>query len=331
MGSANHVLALVKSHVDGDDKQFLSVAMQVAAHEARQGHGNVALQLRRLIDQARDRSSLPVPSQTAAVTFQPAQPKGDLATLLSVSYPRQRLKDLILPGGTAQRLERIVHEQAQQERLLSHGLSPRRKVLLIGPPGSGKTLTAHALAGELGLPLMTLLFEGIITKFMGETAAKLRLVFEAMETSPGVYFFDEFDAIGTKRAAGNDVGEIRRVLNSFLQLLEQDNSRSLIIAATNHPELLDAALFRRFDDVIEYELPTDETTERLLRVRLANFTPSRFQWKKVVQAAEGLSQAEVTRAADEAAKKAILDNRQKITLEDLAVAFEERRAVRRRI
>lgn len=329
MGSANQVLALVKSHVDGDDKQFLSVAMQVAAQEARLGHGNVALQLRRLIDQARDRSSQPPPSQTAAVTFQPAQPKGDLATLLSVSYPRQKLRDLVLPSETSARLERIVHEQAQQEKLLSHGLTPRRKILLVGPPGSGKTMTAHALAGELQLPLMTLLFEGIITKFMGETAAKLRLVFEAMTTSPGVYFFDEFDAIGTKRDAGNDVGEIRRVLNSFLQLLERDSSRSLIIAATNHPELLDTALFRRFDDVLEYSLPTDETVERLLRSRLATFAPRRFAWKKVVGAAEGLSHAEVTRATEEAAKKAILEDRSEVTINDLLSAFAERRSVRR--
>lgn len=329
MGTAKQVIALVKSHVDRNDKQFLSVAMQIAAHEARQGHGNVALQLRKLIDQARVHADLPPAAQPTHVAFQPAQPQGDLATLLAVSYPRQHLKDVVLPKTMEERLHRIVHEQAQQEKLLAHGLSPRRKILLIGPPGSGKTLTAHALAGELKMPLMTLLFEGLITKFMGETAAKLRLVFEAMATTQGVYFFDEFDAIGTKRGAGNDVGEIRRVLNSFLQLLEQDKSRSLIIAATNHPELLDAALFRRFDDVLEYDLPTLATIDRLLRSRLTRFTSSRFPWSKVVKMAEGLSHAEITRAADEAAKRAILCDRRNIHATDLCDAFKERRAVRR--
>ena len=124
-------------------------------------------------------------------------------------------------------------------------------------------MTASALAGELHLPLLTILLEGVITKFMGETAAKLRVVFEAMGTTPGVYFFDEFDAIGVKRTAINDVGEIRRVLNSFLQFLEKDDSRSLIIAATNHPDLLDRALFAI--DVTEYSLPDESVALRLLK------------------------------------------------------------------
>ena len=116
-------------------------------------------------------------------------------------------------------------------------------------------MSASALAGELHLPLFTIVLDGLITKFMGETAAKLRLIFEAISQTRGVYLFDEFDALGSERASGNDVGEIRRVLNSFLQFLEQDQSDSLIVAATNHPKLLDRALFRRFDDVIEFALP----------------------------------------------------------------------------
>src|SRR5208337_5606310 len=130
-----------------------------------------------------------------------------------------------------------------------------------------KTMSASALAGEFGLPLFEIRLEGLITKFMGETAAKLRLVFDAIAETRGVYFFDEFDAIGAKRTERNDVGEIRRVLNSFLQFLEQDESDSLIIAATNHPELLDPALHRRFDDVIEYALPDPDVARRILKNR----------------------------------------------------------------
>ncbi|GAA5437715.1 AAA family ATPase [Deinococcus aquaticus] len=328
MSTANHVLALVKSHISGDDDAFLSVVLQVAAREARSGHSNVAIELRKLIDQARARDGLPKPETPLPIAFQPTPPKGDLATLLSVSHPRQRLKDLVVEESADRRLARIVHEYAQQDQLRSHGLSPRRKILMIGPPGSGKTMTAHALAGELSLPLMTILLEGIITKFMGETASKLRTVFEAMASMRGVYFFDEFDAIGARRSSGNDVGEIRRVLNSFLQFLEKDESTSLIMAATNHPELLDPALFRRFDDVIEYGLPDAKVAERILKVRLARFAPGRFSWTSAVEAADGLSHAEITRAADEAAKSAVLSSRMKISTKDLLEAIEERKLAR---
>jgi len=123
--------------------------------------------------------------------------------------------------------------------------------------------------GELKLPLFTIRLDAVIIKFMGETAAKLRFIFDAMSQTRGVYFFDEFDAIGARRAAANDVGEIRRVLNSFLQFLDQDGSRSLVFAATNHAELLDPALCRRFDDVIEYALPDSEIALGILQDRLA--------------------------------------------------------------
>jgi len=145
------------------------------------------------------------------------------------------------------RIKRVLLEQTQRDKIRHHGFAPMRKLLLIGPPGTGKTMTAAVLAGETALPLLTIQLDALITKYMGETAAKLRMVFDAIEQTRGVYLFDEFDALGGRRAERNDVGEIRRVLNSFLQFLERDESDSLVIAATNHPELLDRALFRRFD------------------------------------------------------------------------------------
>ena len=320
MTASKHLIALLRSHIDGDNEQFLSVAMQVSAHEARQGHGNLARQLRELVDEARTRkatrSSRPVPL---------AQPKGDLAALISASYSNTRLSSMVLPFALEQRLKRIVTEQRQHHRLLLHGLRPRRKILLIGPPGSGKTMTASALAGELTLPLFTVVFESLITRFMGETAAKLRLVFDAMAETRGVYFFDEFDAIGARRAERNDVGEIRQVLNSFLQFLENADTDSLIIAATNHPELLDRALFRRFDDVLHYELPDKTVAEGILKARLAVFDTKGMRWKDVVEATAGISQAEIARTADEAAKRAILDSRSVVTCDDILAAIAERK------
>ena len=254
-----------------------------------------------------------------------ARPRGDLAALLSVSYPETRLGDMVLTEEIWLRLERILREQRGRQKLQAHGLQPRRKILLVGPPGSGKTMTASALAGELHLPLYTLLLHGLITKFMGETAAKLRLVFDALAEQRGVYLFDEFDAIGGQRSTGNDVGEIRRVLNSFLQFLEQDESQSLIIAATNHPEALDGALFRRFDDVIEYTVPPRDLIHRMLQNKLATFEVTDLDWNAVANAAEGLSYADVAHAGEAAAKEAVLRDTLRIETSALTGALQDRR------
>ena len=326
MSTSRHMIALLKSHLEGDDQEFLSVAMQAAAHEARRGHGAIAQQLRDLIDEAKRRS--------AAVQNRPGQlvvlePRGELANVLSVQTPSIRLADMALPDVLAERLQRVLLEQRQQQRLREHGLQPRRKLLFIGPPGSGKTMTASALSGELHTPLFTIMLEGLITKFMGETAAKLRLVFEAIRQTRGVYLFDEFDALGAHRNQSNDVGEIRRVLNSFLQLLEKDTSDSLIVAATNHPEMLDRALFRRFDDVIEYHLPDAPLAEEILRRKLALFETGDLDWPRLVGETEGLSHAELARASEEASKDAVLAGSTRITSEALSSALRERKAASR--
>jgi SpoVK/Ycf46/Vps4 family AAA+-type ATPase len=319
MATADQIKALIKSHLQSDDDRFFAVAMQVAAHAARQGHGRVADEIRALVDQAKkdkQRAARPVPIAT---------PRGELAALLSVSYPNTRLADMVIPEEVRARFDRILREQRGRQKLLSHGLQPRRKLLLVGPPGSGKTMTANALAGELRVPLYTLLFHGLITKFMGETAAKLRMVFDALAENRGIYLFDEFDAIGGRRSMGNDVGEIRRVLNSFLQFLEQDTSSSLIIAATNHPEALDHALFRRFDDVIEFDVPPEELVQCVLQNKLAAFEIDGIDWSQSVRAASGLSYADITRACEAAAKDTVLNDSLEISTDELVGALAERR------
>ena len=324
MTTARHIVALLQSHIAGEDDRFLSVATQLAAHEARQGHGKLAQELRDLIDAARAKGA--TVSRRGAGPVPIAQPKGELTSVLSARYSDLRLVDMVLAPQLEQRLRRVLVEQRQQERLRAHGLVPRRKLLLIGPPGSGKTMTAAALAGELKLPLFTVLYDGMIGKLMGETATRLRLVFDAIAVQRGVYFFDEFDAIGAQRAGPNDVGEIRRVLSSFLQFLENDDGPSLILAATNHPELLDKALFRRFDDVITYGLPAPEITRGILEAHLATFSLAGVAWPEVLNVASGLSQAEVARSADDAAKMAVLAESGAIDTPALLSALAERRA-----
>lgn len=325
MATADQVKALIRSHAEGDDTRFYAIAMQVAAQAARSGHSKFAQELRELVDQIKARSKA-VEAVRGPKPVPLAQPRGELAGLLTVGYPKTRLADMALTDPLRARLDRVLVEQRQRARIREHGFAPMRKLLLVGPAGTGKTMTAAALAGELGLPLFSIQLDGLITKYMGETAAKLRLVFDAIQSTRGVYLFDEFDALGGERGTKNDVGEIRRVLNSFLQFLEQDESDSLVLGATNHAQLLDRALFRRFDAVVEYTLPSADIAIRVMKARLGLLDTSAIDWVHAAKGAEGLSHAEIAHACDQAAKNAILDHSTAVRDSDLALALAERRS-----
>lgn len=320
MATSEQVKALLKSYSDGNGEHFASVALQIAADAARSGKGHLAQQLRDLVDDIKRKQAKGKVGGAVPI----ARPTGEMASLLSASFPQTHLAEMVLNPRTASSLMRVIHEYRSQAKLREHGYSARRKLLLVGPPGCGKTMTASALAGELKLPLFSVQLHGLITKFMGETAAKLRMIFDAMMEQRGVYFFDEFDAIGADRGAKNDVGEIRRILNSFLQFLEQEDSDSIIIAATNYEAMLDDALFRRFDDVVRYDRPNSEQTQNLIRNRMSSFLGSRLAWKKIAEASMGLSHAEISRACDDAAKNCILSERDKVTTSMLITSFHER-------
>lgn len=320
VATADQIKALVESHSEGDDERFYAVALQMAAKEARAGHSTFAHDLKQLVDEAK--GSRPAGATVLSV----ATPRGELSSLLTASYPDVRLADMALPSELRSLLKRVVNEQTNRDRLYARGFTPLRRLLLLGPPGTGKTMTASALAGELSMPLFAVRLDGLINKFMGETASKLRLIFDAMAQTTGVYLFDEVDALAGARDTGNDVGEIRRVLNSFLQFIEQDESESVLIATSNLPDLLDRALYRRFDTTVRYPLPTTTIANKVIRTRLASMDLTGVNWRKMGQATKGLSHAEVTAAAEFAAKDAILAGASALDTKSLVASLEARRS-----
>jgi SpoVK/Ycf46/Vps4 family AAA+-type ATPase len=254
MAAAEQIKSLIKSFSEGDNSRFYATAMQIAASEARKGHQDIAEELKKLIQDSK--KSKINEGTLKRLPINAAQK--ELNDLLEFSRPDDKLKDMVLSIKLKKTIQRILDEQRQIEKLRQHNLFPRKKILLTGPPGCGKTMTARVISNELSIPLFVIRLDGLISRYMGESIAKLRLVFDTMKEFRAVYLFDEFDSIGTTRSQGNEIGEIKRVLNSFLLQIEKDDSNSLIIAATNMPENLDDALFRRFDDIINYPLPSEE-------------------------------------------------------------------------
>lgn len=315
MATADQIKSLIRSYSEEDRERFYSIALQMAAHEAKQGHATLAHEIRELVDNHRKRAN----KGLKVVPF-PQELKG----LVVSETPDIPFKSLVAPQATLDRFHRVIKEFYQRGKLQQHGLSNRRRILLAGPPGTGKTMSARVLAHELKLPLYTVQVDRLVTKFMGETSAKLRQIFDIMAQKQGVYFFDEFDAIGGDRSMDNDVGEMRRVLNALLQFIEQDQSDSIIVAATNNPKLLDQALFRRFDDVLYYSLPDEGERKHLIELVLGTFLASRFAWKKVLSSSDGLSQAEIGSACRDAIKETILHDRTKVNATELIDTLNQR-------
>jgi SpoVK/Ycf46/Vps4 family AAA+-type ATPase len=324
MSNTKQILAMIRSRAKGDDEQLYSIALQVAAAEARKGHRTTAEEIRAAVDEARDKTS---GGASVAISF--AKPRGDLQGLLELRRPSFALSDVVLSTKVRSQIDGLVREQMKRDWLREHKKYPRKRALCVGPPGSGKTMTAEALAHTLKIPLFVIRLDALITRFMGETAAKLRLVFDEVNKRRGVYLFDEFDAVGSRRDATNDVAEMRRVLNSFLQFMEETNSTdSLVIAATNYPELLDRALLRRFDTVLEFVPPTKDQVKQLIKSNLRPIKHPRIAWSKIADCASGLSQSEIVAAAEDAVKTAILDQRDSLGTQHILDTLLERHAMK---
>ena len=259
------------------------------------------------------------------------EPADGLADLVATEYPKIRLSDVTLAPATRARLERVLQEQRQRDLLASHGFAPLRRLLLTGPAGTGKSMTASALAAELSLPLVTIRIDALISKYTGETTPKIRVIFDARARPRAVYlfddFFDEFGVVGAWQMASSDTLAARRILTMFLSFLDDTQPESLIIAVTDHRSLLDDALLRRFDAVIPYALPDSPQALDLLRHRLAAMNTSTVSWNEIAEHVKGLSHAGLVRAAESAAKRAILSESDSLSTAALITALGEHRRI----
>lgn len=297
MATADQILSLIRNHVNNDDTQFRKVALQISAVEARNGHAIIARTIQELLRQ----------KNTSSRTVRLVSKNKEVDDLLLQLETYDDIKSLILSNSVEEKLDRIIKEYLKKETLRKYGLVNRRKLLLYGASGTGKTMTASVLAKEFNLPFFVVRTEKVVTKFMGETGQKLGRIFDFIDEVPAVYLFDEFDAIGSQRGMDNEVGEQRRILNTFLQLLERDDSDSFIIAATNNIESIDKAMFRRFDDVIEYNLPDREQRLALLHEYL--YTAKDLDFASAEPLFEGMSHAEIKMLCSDIFKESLLNDK----------------------
>jgi SpoVK/Ycf46/Vps4 family AAA+-type ATPase len=309
------ILKLLESHAAGDDASFRKAALQIAAAESAAGHVRVADDIRAIIARMP-----PTGARKSGPIVDIAAPRGELADILEGGHRDERLRDIILRGEIRELLLRVIAENRSRARLERYGVAPRRRLLFHGPPGCGKTLAAAVLAGEMGLPLMTVRFDALFSRFLGATAVQLRAIFAEMPRRPGVYLFDEFDSVAKARGDLQDVGEMNRVVTAFLQLVDADVSGSILVAATNHVELLDRAVFRRFDLIVPLEKPTREQLEELLRRRLGGFGLGDDEAGRIATRGEGWSFADMARACDDALRTMALDDRSQISERDVLLA-----------
>lgn len=253
-------------------------------------------------------------------------PKSKRTNSQLVSYiPREQLKHhMILPNEVEERLLSIEQEYVARERLKKYNLVPKQKILLYGPPGCGKTLSAERIAWNLGLPLLKVRFDTLLSSYFGESASNLRMVFDYCKNEPVVLLLDECDFIAKSRTTTQDVGEVPRIVNMLLTLLDEYDAPGLVLATTNLKVSLDEALFRRFDDVIEMPIPGKEERIRLLEMTLSAIPVSpEVDMKKIADQLDGYSAANIVLIAQRAAKISILSGNKKVCNEHFRKSLEE--------
>ncbi|MGA7793404.1 MAG: ATP-binding protein [Candidatus Acidiferrales bacterium] len=312
---------LFLSHKRGAEDEFRAAALEIISEEQGKKNRQLARDLMRIMDNTtnlnavmsfRDGNGLP-------------KDKEKQALLVEVESPDVTFDDIILREQTKAALDRIVSEYRHIEVLRTHGLSPKKKLLFVGPPGCGKTLCAKIISRELGLPLLYTRFDAIVSSYLGETASNLRKVFDYAASGRWLLFFDEFDAIGKRRDDENEHGELKRVVNSFLQLLDGFHAPSLVVAATNHEELLDPALWRRFDEIVSFPRPSIQEIARLISMKIRNFPSTELDVKILANSMHGMSHADVERVCFDAIKTCVIENKDKLDASTVELAVEQQR------
>lgn len=319
MATSKQMLGLLQSHVEGDDERFFTIAGQMADGAEHRGHTRLAEQLRDWVDVGRK------PNTSGRQLSAIARPLGDLSSIIEKSQPTDRIVDLVLADTIIAELNLLITEYRNRAPLEEKGLRPHQRILLTGPPGTGKTMSASALAGTLRWPLYSVHLHGLISRFMGDAAGKLKAIFDAIRNQRGVYLFDEIGALAVARASGTGGREASLLLNSFLQFLDKTVSPSIVVATTNRPEILDPAVLHRFDLVLAYEPPDAEAIRTAMARQLLLFEADDVEWSSVLYEAKGLSTCDVILAAEDAARRAALSSTTNISTASLVEAISRRK------
>lgn len=293
--------------MSNDRRQFEIVVNDIIKNEEEKNHSKLAKDLRSIMENYNSNS---VMNFEPAYQFFERMPKDtDRQTfLMDIKYSKNILDDVILSKENLEIINDIVDDYYKCSKLKAYNLKPKSKLLFCGPPGCGKTLTAKALAGELQLPLLYTRLDAIISSYLGDTASNLRRVFEYINQGRWVVFFDEFDAIGKSREDSNEHGEIKRVVNSFLQMIDTYEGESIIIAATNHQGLLDRAVWRRFDEIVFFDTPSTEEIERLIKLKLRTIPKYNIDFDAVINELSGMSHSEIENICNESMKICVKNN-----------------------
>lgn len=299
----------------------MEVAQSIVDEERRKHHSILANELLRILD-----NGVVAASPILQGTIQPPPRDHERNTpLLEVRQPYRYLHDMVLDQVTQEVIFKVIREFKEWDVLEASGLWPSCKLLFCGPPGCGKTVSAEVIASELGLPLVYVRFDSVVSSLLGETASNLRKVFEYISQDIWVVLFDEFDAIGRSRDDVTEHGEIKRVVNSFLQMLDNTKARSLIIAATNYEQVLDPALWRRFDEIVRFERPTELQIDELLKKRLTLVRNPNVSINQYIKHLKGYTFGDVERIALDIRKYCALDGRSKMNTRDLEIALENQK------
>lgn len=314
--AGKHLKALFQAFRSGDELAFRRAAQEIIDEEEGKQHLALARDLRKVLASG-DELSL---GDSVTLPAPPTDREGEFP-LAAIHHPRRYFTDLILADPPLGRLQTLASEFRQRGLLEEFAVPRRRRILFFGPPGCGKSTSAEALAAEIGVPLVVVRIDAVVSSYLGETSSNLRRLLDYAGKGTWVVLFDEFDALGRARDDPTEHGEIKRVVNAFLQMLDDYHGPSLLVASTNHESLLDTALWRRFDDVIEFPLPTVHQARQLLRLRLRSMPNRGIDVDKGASALRGLPHAAVESTAWEACRNALLDGRRQVTSADMDAAL----------